>query len=333
MKNNSTLKAIMLGLVSTLFMTVGLFINSLLAFRGSHWAWTASLRFLLLIPVLMLILWFKKGLAKTFSVLFKMPLTFMLWGGLGFGGYYALLSFAVRFAPGWLVTAAFMTTVLAGLLLSPLLYRDHRAIIPKKGLLLGSLSVISLFVMQLDRLKQLSDNHSCWIAIGLAIIAAFLWPLGNRKVLLDLEEKSISLDPMQRVLAMAIGSVPVLLALAAFGYHEAGMPDKIQLMSSLTAVVFSGVLGFNLYFKATHMVKSDKNALAAVEGTQASSVLFTLIGEVLFKGSALPDAYGRLGILILISGMAGQMILATRKQRPSFLTGTAPIEGVTLANN
>lgn len=248
------------------------------------------------------------------SVMKKIPLTFMLWGNLGFGGYYALLSYAIGLAPGWLVTAAFMTTCLAGILIAPFVYDDHRALILKRPFLLSSLLVISLITMQFDRLSHLQHVHAFALSILLALLAAFLWPLGNRKLMLKLEKSNLSLNPMQRVLGMTIGGLPILIALAIYGYFSAGAPSSLQLRSSFIAVILSGVIGSILFYKAIQMVSKNQLALLTVEATQVTGVIFTLLGEMIFKGISWPGLYGNIGFGIMMASLVCYALLSIRKK-------------------
>jgi len=309
------LQAILLGLLSAFFLSAGLIINSLNAFHGGNWAWTACLRYLLMLPVLFMIVGLRRKLRPLFVIIGKIPATFLIWGNLGFGCYYALLSYAMTLAPGWLVTAGFMTTVLAGILIAPFLYRDHRGIISKKAFILSSFIVIGLTMTQFERLSHLHGVSLAGISLGLSLIAAFLWPLGNRKLMLKLEKECIAIDPIQRILGMTIGSLPVLMILAISGYCSAGIPTSLQVKSSFVAVLFSGILGSILFYKATQMVSRNQLALLAVEATQVTGVVFTLLGEILFRGIKWPGFYGNLGFGIMAVSLIGYTYLSM-KRRP-----------------
>ncbi|MBS7566917.1 multidrug resistance efflux transporter family protein [Mucilaginibacter sp. Bleaf8] len=318
MAKANTIKAVLLGILSALFLSTGLIVNSLNAFHGGNWAWTACLRYLLLLPVLLLLVAARGKLTPLFQVLKHTAGTFLLWGCVGFGGYYALLSYAITMAPGWLVTAGFMTTVLAGILISPFIYKDHRAIISRKALLLSCLLVISLFTMQFERLAHLHDKATIGLSMMMAIVAAFLWPLGNRKLLYKLETEGIQLDPMQRVLGMTIGSLPVQIALAAYGYHSSGMPSALQLQSSVIAVLFSGVFGSILFYKAMQQAGKHFLSLLTVEATQVLGVLFTLLGEMFFKGTPWPGLFGTLGLVMMLIAL-GVYIWLSAKNSPAII--------------
>ena len=188
-------------------------------------------------PCLLLLLPSGGSMNGLFQVLKQVPQVFLVWGCVGFGGYYALLSYAITGAPGWLVTAGFMTTIVAGVLLSPFIDPNKRSTISKKAIILSCLLVFSLFLLQLDRFSHLEELHHSLLSLLLSFMAAFLWPLGNRKLLYHLESNRAELDPMQRVLGMTIGSLPVQIMLAVYGYVTTGAPSVLQIQSSLVAVV------------------------------------------------------------------------------------------------
>jgi hypothetical protein len=318
MQRVTILKAIFLGLVSSMFLSTGLVVNSLNTFHGESWAWTACLRFLLLLPVLILLVSLRGRLIELINVIKVIPYTFLIWGNLGFGCFYAALSFATKFAPGWLVSAGFMTTVLVGIVISPLIYDDNRAVISKKALALSSILVTSLFIMQFDQLSSLHQSYKMAFSLGLTLLAAVLWPLGNRKLMLKLEDENIKLDPMQRVLGMTIGSIPTLTALALYGYISVGFPTEMQMETSFIAVLFAGVLGSVLFYKAMQMVERNHIALLTVEATQVTCVLFTLLGEMIFKGTRWPGIYGNIGFGLMCISLGAYTWISM--QRPRLFT-------------
>lgn len=310
MPRKKIIYAFILALMSTMFLSSGLIINSLNSYRGNNWAWTASLRFLLSVPVLFILVCARGKFMGLVNAMKKLPKTFLLWGNLGFGVYYALLSYAIVMIPGWLVTAGFMTTVLAGVLIAPFIYDDHRATISKKAIILSVLLVIGLLVMQMERLSHLENLGLAISGILMAILAGFLWPLGNRKLMLKLEKEQITLDATQRILGMTIGALPILICLAVYGFYTSGFPSVMQLETSFLAVLLSGVVGSVLFFKAMQMVSKNQIALLTVEAIQVVGVLFTLLGEMVIKGTVWPGFYGNLGFLLMGVGLCSYGFLA-----------------------
>ncbi len=116
------MRAILLGLLSSAFFSATFIINRAMNVSGTSWAWTASFRFLFALPILFLIVLFRKNLRGLWEELKKHPLAWIGWGSVAGIGFYSLLSFAAVSSPAWLVAGTWQVTILAGLLLSPLFF-------------------------------------------------------------------------------------------------------------------------------------------------------------------------------------------------------------------
>ncbi|MBF9255158.1 multidrug resistance efflux transporter family protein [Pontibacter sp. 172403-2] len=312
MQSNSNLKAIALGSLACAFFSSTYILNSFLSSRGGHWAWTVGLRSFFLMLLLAAILSARGQLRHLLQVMRQDLQVWLVWGGVAFGLSYYFLTFAASFGPGWLVAGVFQFTIVAGILLSPFLYKDRRARIPIKALLLSLLIMAGIACMQWSQ-KDGSSYQHLWWCIGLVMLAAFCWPLANRKLLLHIEERGHQLNAIQRVAGTAIGSFPVQLVMMLYGYSQAGLPGQEQLLAVLVISISSGVIGGILFFKAMHLARFDAASLAAVEATQSIEMLFTVIGEVLLLGIAWPNGLGSLGMLLIISGLVLYSLPARQK--------------------
>lgn len=302
-EHKKTLAAIGTGIISSLFLSGTFIINSLLSNAGGHWAWTAALRSTFLIPILCIVLIFWGKLTPLLQAIKKEPLIFLRWGLAGFGTLYTVLAVSSLFAPGWLIAATFQINILAGMLLSPLIYTDHRARIPKKTFLISLLLCAGVLLIQLEKLDSIESIGSTVISFVLVLIGAFAWPLGNRKLLVDLEKKGIQLNAIQRVLGMTIGSLPLTIILCSIGFWASGAPSLLQCESSAYSALISGFLGGAGFYQATQMVKHNPVALSTVEATQVFEIFFALLGELLLTGTRLPGLYGQIGLIIISLGM------------------------------
>jgi len=291
------------GVLASLFLSSTFIINSILAGAGGHWAWTAALRSLFLIPTLGLVVLLVKQLQPLLIAMKKQPLIFIKWGLIGFGVLYTSLAIASLLSPGWMVAATFQINILAGILLAPFIYPDERRFIPRKALALSAIIIAGVFVMQFEKMSQLHDAGNALLSFFVVLLGAIVWPLGNRKLLVDLEAKGLHLNALQRVLGMSIGCLPLLLILAVVGYAGSGWPSVAQCESSFLSALFSGFLGGVGFYQATQMVKKNPVALATIEATQVFEILFTLIGEMVLKGTPLPGTFGRLGLIIVLTGI------------------------------
>ncbi|WP_242928953.1 multidrug resistance efflux transporter family protein [Pontibacter vulgaris] len=303
MQVSDNLKAVAIGSVAGVFFCSTYVVNSFLSVNGGHWAWTVGLRSFFLALLLMLLLQVQGQLKQLLQVLKQQPLPWMAWGSTAFGIVYVLLTYAASLGPGWLIAGVFQFTIVAGILISPLIYKDHRAKIPVRALLLSILILAGIALMQWSQKNGVYTSQQLWICVVLTLAAAFLWPLANRKLMLHQEAKGIKLNSFQRVAGIAIGSFPAQLILFFFGYNEAGWPGQQQLLAVLVIALSSGVIGCILFFKAMHIARNDGAALAAVEATQSVEIVTTVIGEVLLLGIAWPNWMGYSGIAIIMSGL------------------------------
>lgn len=298
-----TLIAIAWGIGASVFLSSTFIINSLISGSGGYWAWTAALRSTFLIPILGVVLLAKKQLWNTLKTIGQYPMLFFKWGTVGFGMLYTFLALASLWAPGWLVAAGFQLNILAGILLAPLIYPDHRRAIPKRPLLLTLMILVGVIMMQFDKLRSLDNAGSMLLSLGMVLIGAIVWPLGNRKLLVDLECKQTEMNALQRVFGMTVGCLPLLLVLCVIGFVKSGPPTYTQCQASLLSAIFSGLIGGVSFYQATQLVSKNTVALAAIEATQALEILFTLIGEMVLKGVGLPGMYACLGFAVITAGL------------------------------
>lgn len=314
-QQESFIKAFGWGIVASLFLSSTFIINSLISGAGGHWTWTASLRTLFLIPILALVLMFSKQLMPLLRVIKQMPWIFVKWGTLSFGVLYTSLSLASLLAPGWMVAAIFQINILAGMLLSPFIYKDKRRKVPKKALFISMLIVMGVLVMQLENLTTLGTFLPVLGSFLLVLLGAVVWPLGNRKLMMVCEEKQLKLNAIQRVLGMSIGCIPLMVLLGMMGCIEVGMPSVNQIFSSFYAAIFSGFLGGVAFYKATQIIHKQPMQLAAVEATQVFEIVFALLGEMLLLHTPFPGFYGQVGMCIIGLGIVIHLMNNLKKTK------------------
>ncbi len=298
------LAAVLIGLASALFFTSTYVLNRAIANAGGHWAWSASLRYLLTLPLLALVLAAQRGHAPVWRALRAHPFAWLLWSGIGFGLFCVCLTWAAAYAPAWLVAGTFQLTVIAGMLLAPLLYRDERARLPRAALALGMVIVAGVALMQGAHFNGQLDRDA-WLALGAVAASAVLYPLGNRAILLHLERSGESLDATQRVFGMTLASQPFFWLLAAGAWHAAGPPPLSQVLLAGAVALFTGTIATILFFRATGMVRNDPAALGAVEAMQAAELLFSSALGVALLGEPAPHGFAALGALLVVAGIVG----------------------------
>jgi len=299
MKNKTP---IVMGVAAALFFAVTFIVNRLMSLSGSSWIWSASLRFFWMLPMLLAIVSIRGGLQQLIVEIKKNKKYWLIWSTIGFGFFYAPLTFSAAYSPSWLLASTWQVTIVAGMIVAPFVKSGQASINPDKhsAALYSGIIILGIIVMQVGQARSLSaeDLLKCIIPVT---IAAFAYPLGNRKMMLITDGK---LDVFQRLLGMVLCSMPFWLLLTAYEVvSNHTLPQASQLQQTLIVAVFSGVFATALFFSATDKVSGNESKLAAVEATQSTEVLFAVVGEVIILGIALPDIYGISGIVLVISGM------------------------------
>ncbi|EOP49840.1 multidrug resistance efflux transporter family protein [Bacillus pseudomycoides] len=308
------MRAILLGILSSAFFSATFIINRAMNVSGTSWAWTASFRFLFALPILFLIVLFRKNLRPLWSEMRKHPFAWLGWGSLAGIGFYSLLSFAAVFSPAWLVAGTWQVTILAGLLLSPLFFitietktgtKRVRGKIPLRSLYVSLFIIIGVICMQATEAGHITATQfiSGFLPI---VLAAFLYPFGNRKMM---EVVGGRLDTFQRVLGMAIGSLPIAIILAIYGFRATGIPTSGQMLQGFLLALCSGVIATMTFFFATDLAKDNLSLLGAVEATQAGTMIFTVLGEMIFLNGSFPIGLSLIGMIIIMAGMVANSIL------------------------
>lgn len=301
-------KAILLGLGASFFFAFTFILNQQMNISGGSWLWSSSLRYIFMLPILFYIMVINKKLLPVLNDIMDKPIQWLIWSTVGFGFFYAPLSFASVYGPSWLVAGTWQITIIAGALMSPLFYRNVetkdgfykvRNKMPIKSLLMSSIILIGIFLMQIEISKGISTSQTL-LGVMPVILAAFSYPLGNRKMIEICENKFTT---FQRVFGMTLCSMPFWLLISICGVLNVGLPSSEQVFQSLIVAIFSGIIATILFFKATDIVSNDTHKLSVVESTQSGEVIFTLLGSLfIFHGNA-PTFMSILGIILIIIGM------------------------------
>lgn len=297
---SSKTTSIVLGVLSALFFAVTFVLNRIMSTEGGSWIWSSSLRFFWMIPFLLLIVLFKKDLRELLYEMKKNILQWILWSTIGFGVFYAPLTFAAAYSPSWLVASTWQITIVAGMLIAPLINKtSFNTSISFKSLIFSLIILIGIVIMQVSQAGAMTTNE-LFLGIVPVLIAAFAYPLGNRKMMQITQGK---LNAFQRILGMTLASLPFWIILSLYGLKTTALPEKTQIFQTLFVAICSGVIATTLFFMATDKVRDDEKALASVEATQSTEVLFALIGEIFILQMHLPDIYTIIGIAFVIIGM------------------------------
>ena len=307
-------KALILGIAASFFFAFTFILNQQMNISGGSWLWSSSLRYIFMLPILLIIMIIKKQLLDVLNDITKNPIQWITWSTIGFGLFYAPLSFASAYGASWLVAGTWQITIIAGALMSPLFFKSIeskngiikiRNKLPKKSLLISSIIFLGIFLMLFEEGKNISGLKT-FVGIIPVILAAFAYPLGNRKMM---ESCGNRFTTFQRVFGMTPCSMPFWIIISISGILTVGLPSKGQVLHSLIVAVFSGIIATILFFKATNLVSNDIHKLAVIESTQSGEVIFTLLGGVFLFHDKIPTIIGFIGIIFVVIGMIFNSII------------------------
>lgn len=304
MKNK---KAFIYGIVASFFFAFTFILNRNMHLSGGSWFWSASLRYLFTFPIMALIIWRKYGFTHIHQIILKRPRDWIIWSTVGFGFFYAPLSFAGDYGESWLIAASWQITIVMGVLMAPL----FKSPISMKNLFASGIILSGVFFLQIHNVISL-NLHNISMALVPILMAAIAYPLGNRKMMAVTKDE---VSTMERIYGMTLCSLPFWMILSAFALVKAGTPSLGQSVQAFGSALFSGVIATILFFKATDLVKSDQKQLAVVESTQSGEVLFTLLGGMVFLKDTPPDWLGVIGILLIVLGMVFNSFLSSLTPR------------------
>ena len=146
----------MLGIFAALFFAVTFILNRSMNLEGGSWLWSASLRYFFMLPFLILLVNFRKGWKPLAHEMKTQPSKWLLWSFVGFVLFYAPLTFAASFGPGWLISGTWQLTIVAGVLLAPLFVlklgdQTVRHKIPVISLLISCVILLGIVLIQIPQ--------------------------------------------------------------------------------------------------------------------------------------------------------------------------------------
>ncbi len=302
------IKLILLGILSGFFFSTTFILNEAMSLQGGHWVWSAVLRYLFMVLFLTVIVLFKGGISRLIGIfkLFRSYWRFwLIAGGIGFGGFYALICFSADTSPGWVIAATWQFTVVASLFIFMLFGRRF----PKRIWIFSSLIFLGVILVNLSHIDHF--NLKTLLAGGLPVLlAAFCYPFGNQLVWESQHGNHTRLphitsplmdDVFNKVLLMTYGSLPLWLILVILIQPPA--PSASQVMNTALVALFSGVLATSIFLFARNLAKTP-DELAAVDATQASEVVFALLGGMVFLGGKAPNLHSITGLVLILIGLA-----------------------------
>ncbi|BCZ47438.1 hypothetical protein psyc5s11_35050 [Clostridium gelidum] len=302
------IKSLILGILASFFFAFTFVLNQQMNISGGSWLWSSSLRYIFMLPILFIIMIIRNELFDVLNDIIKNPIQWITWSTIGFGLFYAPLCFASEYGTSWLVAGTWQITIVAGAFMSPLFFKTIeiknriykiRNKIPKKFLVISSIILLGIYLMQSE---EASDIFDLKILLGIisVILAAFSYPLGNRKMIEVCDNR---FNTFQRVFGMTLCSMPFWIIISIYGCVSFGLPSKGQVVQSFIVAIFSGIIATILFFKATDIVSYDTYKLSIVESTQSGEVIFTLLGGITIFHDKAPTMIGLIGVILVVSGM------------------------------
>lgn len=113
-------------------------------------------------------------------------------------------------------------------------------------------------------------------------------------------ETSLLQNAFNKVWLMTLGSLPFWLLLGIIVRPE--LPDTSQLFNTLLVALLAGVAATTIFLYARGQAQTSSE-VAGVDSTQASEVIFALIGGILLLNNAIPSAMGLIGIALIMLGL------------------------------
>lgn len=113
-------------------------------------------------------------------------------------------------------------------------------------------------------------------------------------------ETELLQNAFNKVWLMTLGSLPFWLVLGIIVRPAA--PSSSQLFNTLLVALLAGVGATSLFLYARERAETSSE-VAGVDSTQASEVIFALIGGIFFLNNALPSAMGLIGIGLIMLGL------------------------------
>ncbi len=301
------IKLILLGILSGAFFSTTFILNEVMSLEGGHWLWSAALRYMFMVLFLTLIILARGGPGQISKVIKLFGDHWQFWiiaGGIGFGGFYALICFSADFSPGWVIAATWQFTVVASLFVFMLFGRSF----PKRVWIFSSVIFLGVILVNLAHIDHF--DLKALILGGLPVLgAAFCYPFGNQLVWeanhghhkrVPKIDSPILEDVFNKVLLMTLGSLPLWIILIVLIHPP--LPASSQIMNTALVALFSGVFATGIFLFARNLA-ANSNELAAVDATQSSEVIFALMGGILFLGGKMPNGVSLFGLGLILMGL------------------------------
>lgn len=300
-------RIILIGVIASLFFSSTFVLNRAMSLEGGHWVWSASLRYFWMLAFFGIWLGVTGKARLGLDALKLFRKHFLFWiiaGSVGFGVFYALITFSSVFTPGWVVAATWQLTILA----TPFVLLGFGRRVPLRAIVLTLVIFIGVVLINIEQATTANLSDTLWGALPV-LVAAFAYPFGNQLVwearkgekswLPSIDHPAMD-DSICRVLMLTLGSLPLWGLLIVFTAPPP--PSSGQIVQTAIVAVCSGVIATSLFLYARHRAQSTAE-LAAADCTQSMEVVFSLAGEAVLLGHVIPGALGWVGIALTMLGL------------------------------
>lgn len=300
-------RLVFIGILSAAFFSSTFILTRAMSLQGGHWVWSASLRYGYMLVFLAggLILSGKTSILVQILRVFRRHWFFWtVAGSTGFGLFYSIICFSTTYAPGWVVATTWQTTILA----SPLVLAFFGKRIPPRAVVFIGIIFAGIILVNIEHAQTTSITY--FLLGGLPVlVAAVAYPLGNQMVweaqkggykrIPHIQDPVLE-NPFSRIILLTIGSIPFWLVLLIV--VSPPPPTAGQWLNTALVALFSGVIATGLFLHARHLAVNAYE-ISAIDTTQATEVIFALMGEVLWLGGTVPGTLGLLGIALAVTGL------------------------------
>jgi len=311
------------GILAALFFSTTFLLNRVISLEGGHWLWSAVLRYGFVLLFLLVGLTFSghhRLIVAAVSIYRQHWLFWTLTGSIGMGIFYSTICFSAAYAPSWVIAATWQSTIL----ITPLVLLGFGRKVPMRGLAFALLVFVGVLLINAEHASETSLTMALLGAIP-ALVSAAAYPVGNQlvwearkgerfKTLIPHVEHPELDNSFCKILVLTLGSIPfwiILLIVVA-----PPPPTESQYFNTAVIALFSGIIAYSLFLLARHRARNSFE-ITAVDATQAFEAVFTLIGEILLIGAAIPSATSFAGIALIIVGVMCYSFFQASRTQPA----------------
>lgn len=304
-KLSKSVQAIILGVIAAFFFSLTFIFNEVIANKNGFWLWSASLRYLWMLPMLALIFIPLGGsFRRVNQSIRKQPLSWWVWSHFCFVLFYVPLCLASTYLPGWLIASVWQVTIVCGVLTTPLLNigkPSKKIPFPWQSLPWMFTILLGVFLTILQYLGAIRISNQIYLSILAIVVAAICYPLGNRKVMMTAPK----VTGLERMWGMLLCTYPTWIFLAFVSFYISGAPSAKTMVSTLLVALFSGIIATAIFFHATSLVFREIKSLSKVEATQAMELVFSILLSAIFLHHPFSLSWKLVGVLVIIVGILG----------------------------